>query len=214
MLVSDFDQEGARSRSLSAPSVGLLRPSDRTSGSRSACFLPAADKHTNAVGCSHAGASALEFSLALTISTLPKFARACGHVSVGRYPDKRPDSRLRKLTTGPAAGRETGSPRAQRGTRLEATTERASRSRRPSKGRHRRGLSILAGRAERFSRSNPRQHRRVKNPSRRRVSIARHRAAPHPVTPAVFRLNGAACASSLGRGERHDRAHPRLLAQS
>src|ERR1700730_2321395 len=27
---------------------------------------------------------------------LPNFARACGRVSVGRYPDKRPDSRLRK----------------------------------------------------------------------------------------------------------------------
>src|SRR5882724_5172698 len=27
------------------------------------------------------------------ISILPNFARACGRVSVGRYPDKRPDSR-------------------------------------------------------------------------------------------------------------------------
>src|SRR5215213_195835 len=27
------------------------------------------------------------------ISSLPNFARACGRVSVGRYPDKRPDSR-------------------------------------------------------------------------------------------------------------------------
>ena len=25
----------------------------------------------------------------------PKFARACGRVSIGRHPDKRPDSRLR-----------------------------------------------------------------------------------------------------------------------
>jgi hypothetical protein len=27
---------------------------------------------------------------------MPKFARACGRVSVGGHPDKRPDSRLRK----------------------------------------------------------------------------------------------------------------------
>ena len=26
-------------------------------------------------------------------AVLPNFARACGRVSVGRYPDKRPDSR-------------------------------------------------------------------------------------------------------------------------
>jgi hypothetical protein len=27
---------------------------------------------------------------------LPNFARACGRVSIGGHPDKRPDSRLRK----------------------------------------------------------------------------------------------------------------------
>src|SRR3954470_10003586 len=60
---------------------------------------------------------------------LPFFARACGRVSIGGHPDKRPDSRLGRgplfLTMRSAAGGETGAPRAQRGTRLKATTERA-----------------------------------------------------------------------------------------
>jgi len=30
---------------------------------------------------------------------VPNFARACGRVSVGGHPDKRPDSRLRKSAT-------------------------------------------------------------------------------------------------------------------
>src|SRR3954466_9524434 len=83
---------------------------------------------------------------------LPNFARACGRVSVGRYPDKRPDSRqgmkdrgsLRSsdlrgqhlsqgmplkvpslLATVTGSRRRTGAPRSQRGTRLKATTDRA-----------------------------------------------------------------------------------------
>src|SRR4030081_186152 len=83
---------------------------------------------------------------------LPNFARACGRVSVGRYPDKRPDSRqgmknrgsprssdLRGqhlsqemplkvsslLATVTGSRRRTGAPRSQRGTRLKATTDRA-----------------------------------------------------------------------------------------
>ena len=64
------------------------------------------------------------------ICGMPNFARACGRVSVGGHPDKRPDSRLRKRTATsllprPAAGGETGAPRSPRGTRLKATTERA-----------------------------------------------------------------------------------------
>src|SRR3954467_11426072 len=82
----------------------------------------------------------------------PNFARACGRVSVGRYPDKRPDSRqgmknrgslksrdLRGqhlsqemplkvaslLATVTGSRRRTGAPRSQRGTRLKATTDRA-----------------------------------------------------------------------------------------
>ena len=86
------------------------------------------------------------------ISSLPNFARACGRVSVGRYPDKRPDSRqgtknrgsLKStdlggqhlsqemplkvssiLATVTGSRRRTGAPRSQRGTRLKATTDRA-----------------------------------------------------------------------------------------
>jgi hypothetical protein len=85
------------------------------------------------------------------IAVLPNFARACGRVSVGRYPDKRPDSRqgTRKprvsrcksqgqhlspgmpmkvtliLATVTGSRRRTGAPRSQRGTRLKATTDRA-----------------------------------------------------------------------------------------
>src|SRR3954454_16384339 len=85
-------------------------------------------------------------------AVLPNFARACGRVSVGRYPDKRPDSRqgtknrgslrsqdLRgqhlsqemplkvssRLATVTASRRRTAPPRSQRGTRLKATTDRA-----------------------------------------------------------------------------------------
>src|SRR5262249_4416121 len=83
---------------------------------------------------------------------LPNFARACGRVSVGGHPDKRPDSRLRKgptsLAPRPAAGGETGALRSPRGTRLKATTERAFLvSAGPPKigAGYRRGLSFLPG---------------------------------------------------------------------
>src|SRR3954465_8494755 len=81
---------------------------------------------------------------------LPNFARACGRVSVGRYPDKRPDSRQGMkeprvvssssgqhlsqemplkvsplVATVTGSRRRTGAPRSQRGTRLKATTDRA-----------------------------------------------------------------------------------------
>ena len=80
---------------------------------------------------------------------MPNFARACGRVSVGRYPDKRPDSRqgmknrgstfskrpaslsrdavegLFIFATVTGSRRRTGAPRSQRGTRLKATTDRA-----------------------------------------------------------------------------------------
>src|SRR3954468_18529506 len=80
---------------------------------------------------------------------LPNFARACGRVSVGRYPDKRPDSRQgmknrgsfslsgqhlsqemplkvsSSVATVTGSRRRTGAPRSQRGTRLKATTDRA-----------------------------------------------------------------------------------------
>jgi hypothetical protein len=37
----------------------------------------------------------LQYSSIATMCGSPKFARACGRVSIGRHPDKRPDSRLR-----------------------------------------------------------------------------------------------------------------------
>ena len=37
----------------------------------------------------------LQCSSTVTMCCSPKFARACGRVSIGRHPDKRPDSRLR-----------------------------------------------------------------------------------------------------------------------
>src|SRR5215471_15381612 len=60
---------------------------------------------------------------------LPNFARACGRVSVGGHPDKRPDSRLRKdllpCTRDRQPEAKTGAARSPRATRLKATTERA-----------------------------------------------------------------------------------------
>ena len=85
----------------------------------------------------------------------PNFARACGRVSVGGHPDKRPDSRLRKTTSTsllprPAAGGETGIARSPRATRLKATTEGLFwiDCRRQCRG-HRKGLSFFASSAER-----------------------------------------------------------------
>jgi hypothetical protein len=139
------------------------------------------------------------------ISALPNFARACGRVPVGGHPEKSPDSRQgfqgrcreggnlqaavqvvgrsrRHLvpTRQPAAGGETGEPRTPRGTQLKATTNGLFWSRRPSKGRHRRGLFLIAPRAEWSPLSNPRQHRRVKALHARRVSIARRREVAFP----------------------------------
>lgn len=111
------------------------------------------------------------------ISPLPNFARACGRVSVGGHPvncrtaarglkgsmvervdpyGRHPggDTRPRQQ---PTAGGETGEPRSPRGTQLKATTNGLFWSRRPSKGRHRRGLFILARRAVGVPPSNPRQ---------------------------------------------------------
>jgi hypothetical protein len=38
----------------------------------------------------------LRLAASSLIESLPNFARACGRVSIGGHPDKRPDSRLRK----------------------------------------------------------------------------------------------------------------------
>ncbi len=74
-------------------------------------------------------------------SPLPNFARACGRVSVGGDPDKRPVNRQQK----PAAGGEPANP-AKRGTRLKATTDRAFSSLLAlQRLAYRRGLSFLPG---------------------------------------------------------------------
>jgi hypothetical protein len=81
------------------------------------------------------------------IYILAQIARACGRVSVGGDPDKRPVNR----STKPAAGGEPANP-AKRGTRLKATTDRAfsSLSAPPKAGVPKRLVS-LAGRADRVS---------------------------------------------------------------
>ena len=77
-----------------------------------------------------------------TNSRLAQYARACGRVSVGGDLDKRPVNRRLER---PAAGGEPANP-AQRGTRLEATTDRAFLvSAGPPKVGAQRGLSILPG---------------------------------------------------------------------
>src|SRR4051794_6659471 len=80
---------------------------------------------------------------------MPNFARACGRVSIGGHPDKRPDSRLRKwshfLAHAIGSRRRTGAPRSPRGTRLKATTERAFLVLPAQMPDHRRGLSFLPG---------------------------------------------------------------------
>ena len=109
----------------------------------------------------------------------PIFARACGRVSIGGHPDKRPDSRLGKpqafLTMRSAAGGETSTACSQQATRLKATTEWAlvvspAFHRRPVTSE---GLFIIAGRADGFSPSNPRQHERGRASASGRVSIVR-----------------------------------------
>src|SRR5580704_2223869 len=78
-------------------------------------------------------------------SELAQYARACGRVSVGGDLDKRPVNHPRKR---PAAGGKPAHP-AQRGTRLEATTDRAFLvSVGPPKAGSPKRLVYLAGRAE------------------------------------------------------------------
>src|ERR1700760_2264678 len=87
------------------------------------------------------------------ISRLPNFARACGRVSVGGHPDKRPDSRqeseLALLPCDQQPEAKPAHPALNGGRGLKQRRSGLLWSRRPSKGRHLRGLSILAGRAER-----------------------------------------------------------------
>jgi hypothetical protein len=83
------------------------------------------------------------------IYSLAQIARACGRVSVGGDPDKRPVNHLNK----PTAGGEPANP-AKRGTRLKATTDRAFSSLLASKANVPKRLVFLAGRAEGISPPN------------------------------------------------------------
>src|SRR5918993_5670221 len=92
----------------------------------------------------------------------------------GQEAGQPPESNLALDTPNRQPEAKPAHPALKRGTRLKATTNGLFWSRWPSKGQHRRGLFLIAGRAVGFSLTNPRQHRRVKNPScRRRVSNAR-----------------------------------------
>ena len=88
----------------------------------------------------------LVFSIFGLIYRPAQIARACGRVSVGADPDKRPVKR--RIKTG--SRRRTGEPRLHGGSRLKATTDRAFLvSVGPSKGRQPKRLVFLAGRADR-----------------------------------------------------------------
>ena len=109
----------------------------------------------------------------LLIADSPNFARACGRVSVGGHPDKRPDSRperdrkaresssMRSIIDRDRVARvaapktldrqpeaKPAHPALHGGRGLKQRRSGLFWSRRPSKGRHRRGLFTLARRAE------------------------------------------------------------------
>lgn len=140
----------------------------------------------------------------LRICAVPNFARACGRVPVGGHPVNcrtaarglkgsmvarvDPYGRHPGGNTGPrqqpAAGGETGEPRSPRGTQLKATTNGLFWSRRPSKGRHRRGLFLFARRAVGVLPSNPRQLPGALRPhGSTRLQSAWVRATHRPLTP-------------------------------
>src|SRR6266436_36872 len=103
------------------------------------------------------------------------------------------------------AGGETGVPRSPRGTRLKATTERAflvSAGSPPAGSGYRRGLFIIAARADRGSpQSNPRQHGRVFGPL---VGASPSRVVRDPKARPISSGLPLPCLW----GERHDGAHP------
>jgi hypothetical protein len=135
----------------------------------------------------------------------------------GQEAGQPPESELALDTPNRQPEAKTGAPRSQRGTRLKATTNGLFWSRWPSKGQHRRGLFIIARRADGVSPSNPRQHRRVKSPSPLLVSPS-HEAGCH--LPSLTPDGRTSCSSefqsggstrpplNLWWGERHDSAHP------
>ncbi len=133
----------------------------------------------------------------------PKFARACGRVSIGRHPDKRPDSRLRFESS--RASHHDRQPEAKPahpalngGRGLKQRRSGLFWSGRPKVSTEEACPSCLAGRAERVSRSNPRQHLGDSATRLHRVPNARSNAgAPQPLTPVV---RAQARAAELQRG--------------
>ena len=89
-------------------------------------------------------------------------------------------------------------------------------SRRPSKGRHRRGLSILPAVRSGFFPLQAKAASRVQARCFVRVSTARQSADPHPLTPGEFAFAQismrAARLIEPGEESAHDRAHPRFPA--
>ena len=84
----------------------------------------------------------------------------------------------------PAAGGKTGEPRSPRGTQLKATTNGLFWSRLPSKGRHRRGLFLLAPSADRVSPFQAKAASGCSAPASSGVSPQHVGAASHrPLTP-------------------------------
>ena len=139
-----------------------------------------------------------------------------GWIPSGRHPGGNTGPRQQ-----PAAGGETGEPRSPRGTQLKATTNGLFWSRRPSKGRHRRGLFLFARRAVGTPLPIQGSFRVLLRPRCPRVSpkhVARRVAAPpdagrHPVVLTFDSAPREGAREPVGWNE-HDRSYPRFPART
>jgi hypothetical protein len=134
-------------------------------------------------------------------TALPYFARACGRVPVGGHPGKRPDSRPRATALDTPDWQPEAKP-----AHLALSGERDLKQRRhglfwsPSalqRSATEEACLIIAGCADRESRSKPRQHVGFDPENAARVSKARPaRSSSHPielgglVPPVIFRSDG------------------------
>src|SRR5918993_2836296 len=102
----------------------------------------------------------------------------------GQEAGQPPESNLALDTPNRQPEAKPAHPALKRGTRLKATTNGLFWSRWPSKGQHRRGLFLIAGRAVR---GHPFQSKAASSGEEPigviRVSIARRRDDSHPLTP-------------------------------
>lgn len=139
-----------------------------------------------------------------------------GWIPYGRHPGGDTGPRQQ-----PAAGGETGEPRSPRGTQLKATTNGLFWSRRPSKGRHRRGLFLFARRAVGISLPIQGSFRERLRPRSTACLQSTPRAASHrSQTPDDSRRpdirqrapREGAC-EPVG-WKQHDRSHPRLPSRA